>query len=132
MTLVIDASVAAKWLFAEQGSQSARGLPGSHVLIAPDFILLEAHHVMWKRWRRRETEFAAAAGAMAAITAILDACEPSYPLMEAARRISLAHDHAIYDCLYIALAERDDAELVTADDKQFLVARKSRVKVRML
>ncbi len=31
--------------------------------------------------------------------------------------IALATRHAVYDCVYVALAEAEGCELVTADDK---------------
>jgi predicted nucleic acid-binding protein len=31
--------------------------------------------------------------------------------------ISLQQRHNVYDCLYVALAEREGCELLTADDK---------------
>ena len=40
---------------------------------------------------------------------------PSADLHQSAFRIARALDHAVYDCLYIALAARDAAPLTTAD-----------------
>ena len=41
------------------------------------------------------------------------------PLAPRATAMALDLDHAIYDCFYLALAEREDAPLVTAD-RRFL------------
>jgi predicted nucleic acid-binding protein len=38
-------------------------------------------------------------------------------LLPRAYGIASHHRIAVYDCLYVALAERDGCELVTADDK---------------
>ena len=42
---------------------------------------------------------------------------PSGLLMLRGMAIALTTRHAVYDCLYVALAEREGCELVTADDK---------------
>ena len=45
----------------------------------------------------------------------------SFPLMTRAIDISSSLRCGVYDCIYVALAERENCEFVTADDK--LVAR---------
>jgi predicted nucleic acid-binding protein len=40
--------------------------------------------------------------------------------------------HPIYDCFYLALAQREGASLVTADNKMLGAAKQARVKVRGL
>jgi predicted nucleic acid-binding protein len=39
------------------------------------------------------------------------------PLMDRALEISVRARQGVYDCLYVALAERDGCELLTADDR---------------
>jgi predicted nucleic acid-binding protein len=132
MTLIVDASVALKWLFEEEGTAAALKLLGAEPLTAPDFLLLEAHHVMWKRVRRGESAAAALRDLASALAATFVTFAASGGLIADAARKSQNLAHPIYDCLYIALAEREGATLVTADHKQFAAARKARVKVRML
>jgi predicted nucleic acid-binding protein len=42
---------------------------------------------------------------------------PSIPLTPRAIEVSSSMRIGVYDCLYVALAEREKCELVTADDK---------------
>lgn len=42
---------------------------------------------------------------------------PYQPLLQRATAISSQARIGVYDCLYVALAERENCELVTADDK---------------
>ena len=53
MKLVVDTSIAVKWLLAEPYSRKARQLLGSRIVLhAPDFILTEVVNVIWKvTWR---------------------------------------------------------------------------------
>ena len=48
--------------------------------------------------------------------------------MEAATRIAIELDHPAYDCVYLALARRRGAPLVTSDQK--LVTRLARTRYR--
>jgi predicted nucleic acid-binding protein len=52
--LVVDASVAVKWVLREAGRENAVDLlSGGSVLIAPDVIRLELSNVITKRERRK-------------------------------------------------------------------------------
>jgi predicted nucleic acid-binding protein len=42
---------------------------------------------------------------------------PSLPLLVRAVEIALSAKRAVYDCIYLALAEAEGCELVTADDQ---------------
>ena len=132
MTLIVDASVAVKWFVEEADSGAARALRRAGRLVAPDFLLFEAFHVIWKRVGRGLDAPPALHDLTGALTASFDALIPSGDLFAAAARHAQLLSHPIYDCLYIALAGREDAVLVTADAKQFAAARKAGVKARML
>ncbi len=51
--LVIDASVAIKWVIEEEGTAEALTLRRQH-LIAPDLIIPECANILWKKVRRDE------------------------------------------------------------------------------
>jgi predicted nucleic acid-binding protein len=132
MTLIVDASVAAKWFFEEEGSPRALKLREEQDLAAPDFILLEVHHAMWKRLVRRETEKTAVQRVQPTLRIAIAHLARSEALAEAAGNISLNHNLAIYDCLYLALAVDINARLVTADQRQFAAARRMRIGAEFL
>ena len=46
--------------------------------------------------------------------------------------LALNLGHPIYDCFYLALAQRQDVPLVTADEAMIAAARKAKVKVRRI
>ncbi len=50
------------------------------------------------------------------------------------RALSLAIElqHPIYDCFYLALAQRENALLITADERLLSAARRARLKARRL
>ena len=118
MKLIVDASVAVKWLFIEEGTVEARQLLAHRiVLYAPDFILTEAANVIWKKARRKEITHAQPyLEELARLPEAIMLC-PSTDLVALASAIALDIDHPVYDCLYLACAEVEGAPVVTADGK---------------
>ena len=116
MKAVVDASVAVKWLFTEDGTVEARQLLAHRIALhAPDFILTEAANVIWKKARRREITDAQPYFEELARLGDLVALSPSADLLAHAAAIAIEIDHPVYDCLYLACAEVEEAPLVTAD-----------------
>jgi len=112
--LVIDASIAIKWVIDEEGTKEALALR-SRALAAPDLLIAECANILWKKVRRSELserEAAFAAGLLARADIDLVAMRP---YLETAVRIATALDHPAYDCMYIALAEAQGLPFVTAD-----------------
>jgi predicted nucleic acid-binding protein len=114
LTLVIDASVALKWVLDEAGSDIARTLLAES-LTAPAFWQAEAANAIWKRARRGELSPAEASNGLAILTASVVVSIPIEIDLEKALSIAMEIDHPIYDCLYLAAAERLSTQLVTAD-----------------
>jgi predicted nucleic acid-binding protein len=120
MSVVVDASVALKWVVDEDGNAAADALLDSD-LIAPSLWRLEAANALWRLARRGEITLAEAAEKLAVLE---DAPVVTVPLeTDLARALALAHQlgHPVYDCLYLALAIREDTAVVTAD-RRFLAA----------
>ncbi len=116
--MVVDASVALKWFVEEQGSVQARDLlAGKTALVAPDLLIAEVCNGAWKLERlgvlgRGECETIAAE-----IGGLFDRIAELAPLAPRATAIARSVDHPVYDCFYVALAERLDGRLVTADGR---------------
>ncbi|HEY8260121.1 MAG TPA: type II toxin-antitoxin system VapC family toxin [Methylosinus sp.] len=116
MIFVVDASVAVKWLVAEPGHEHATSLLlKAPTLLAPDLIEVEVANVLWKKTRRGEIDRTQASQALDALPRFFDALEPSSRFVARALEIALDLDHAIYDCVYLAAAERSGVRLATAD-----------------
>jgi predicted nucleic acid-binding protein len=116
LTLVVHSSVACKWLLYEPLSEIADLLFSSgHALIAPDLILPETCNVAWHRLRQGELEADQAASMVAELPDMLDSLIPSVLLARSAFAIAREVGDPAYHCFYVALAERSDAQVVTAD-----------------
>jgi predicted nucleic acid-binding protein len=124
-SLVLDASVAIKWampfarepLTDESLRLFKRYADGEVDFIVPDVFWAEVGNVLWKgtrqrRWRQDEAE---------AVAADMQARDfktvSSLVLLPEALRIAFAHDRAVYDCLYVALAVQFKRDLITADER---------------
>ena len=115
-TVVVDASVAAKWLIDEQGSDASLRLRESeYELVCPDLLFLEVGNVIWRKVRAREIEEADGRAMVAAILEAPMQVESAVALLPAAWEIAVRHDRSVYDGVYLALAVAFDAPLVTAD-----------------
>ena len=115
MTLVIDASVAAKWVLDEPYSARALALRDEGDLIAPSLIAAEVGNALWKAMRRDGIARENALDAIQAILLAFDALIPIEDLRQRALELAIALDHSVYDCIYLALAEREGVPLVCVD-----------------
>ena len=114
MTIVVDASVALKWVLQEDGSDAAERLLDEE-LIAPSLWLVEAGNALWRRSVRGELS---AQEAQERLSELFNAPVATVPLeadVAAAVRLAGELGHPVYDCLYLALALREDTYVVTAD-----------------
>jgi predicted nucleic acid-binding protein len=117
-TLVIDASVAAKWLFPEERSAAARRLLSPKCrLIAPDLIYAEVGNVIWKRVRRRELSPEEGPAILGDFLRFPLEILPSATFLPSALELAIVTGRTVYDCLYLALAIIERSTLVTADER---------------
>ena len=115
--LVIDASVAVKWLIEEDGTSDALALRRRARLIAPDLLVAECANIFWKKVQRGELSQDEALLAARLLQASEIELAPTRSLLEAATRIAIELDHPAYDCLYLALAIDRNCSFVTADQR---------------
>ena len=120
MTLVVDASVAVKWLVREHDSELARGLFDlPDPLIAPDWLLIEAASTFRKKVEGSELLEIHAHRHLEDIPEFFSRLYPSRSLVDGALSLSFRLRHPVYDCLYLELARQMSCHMVTAD-KEFV------------
>jgi predicted nucleic acid-binding protein len=132
MTVVIDASVAIKWVCDETGSDRALSLLTGEPLVAPSLWLVEAANALW---RRRKLGELTRSQIEARLEALKDAPVRSIDterLVEPSLRLADDLGHPVYDCLYLATAIELDTHVVTADRRfEKIVGRRSALKQRL-
>jgi predicted nucleic acid-binding protein len=122
MKYVLDSSVAFKWFVAEVDTPKALQLRDDFLkavleLVAPDVFPVEASHALTRAERQRRITPVQGALLLKDLLQSLPGLHRSVPLLPRAYEISSAWRVGVYDCLYVALAEREQCQLVTADDK---------------
>ena len=118
MRLVVDASVAVKWLIAEEGSDAAHRLAaGADDLHAPRLMASEIANALWRKARMGEIERPLAGALAAAVPEMPVRWSADEAVCADAARLALSLDRPVYDCVYLALAHRLGARMVTADER---------------
>ena len=130
--MIVDASIAVKWFLDEDRFVEARSLLGSDSLNAPQLIRIEVTHVLWRAVKRGRLESGAFSSAMQVMDKVFEGAASTDALIARSIALTTHLNHPVYDCLYIALAEREAAVLVTADERQFSAARRAKVPARLL
>ena len=115
--IVIDASVAVKWVVEEDGTPEALALLDGGSLSAPDLLIPECANILWKKVRRSELQTDEAIMAARLLQRSDVEIVPTRGLMEEALKLSIDLDHAAYDCIYLSLALEKDWRFVTADER---------------
>lgn len=122
MKFILDSSVAVKWFLSEPDSVAAIKLQddfnqGTHQLLAPDILPIEVAHALTRAERRGVLLPGEATGLIPDLVLNGPGLHPYLDLLPRAVEISSAARIGVYDCLYVALAEQEGCDLVTADEK---------------
>jgi predicted nucleic acid-binding protein len=122
MRYVLDSCVAIKWFLAEPDSAKAIRIldefhRGIHELLAPDVFPIEVAHALSRAERRGLIQPPAGLQHLSDLLTSLPTLQTSLIFLPRAYEISSRARIGVYDCLYVALAEREGCALLTADDR---------------
>lgn len=138
--VVVDASVALKWVIEEEDSDKALALleewdKAGITMIAPPLLAYEVTNILYQNVRKGEISRAKAKQALKEIMVselefdMPQNVELNLQALEFAFDFSL---RATYDPHYLALAEREDCDLWTADARLWRAVQKKYPRVRLL
>jgi len=123
MQHVVDASVVAKWFLPEPHKQQAAQLLTNFLdetvdLTAPDLLVAEVGNLLWKRsiLLGDISEAEAAESYNIFLAYDIPLCS-SLDIATAALNLAMREHRKIYDMMYIALAQQNGCEFITADEK---------------
>jgi predicted nucleic acid-binding protein len=121
MAIVIDASVATKWFVVEDESDRALELARREpFLMAPAIILVEVANTLWKKHRAGLFGADDAAFARSSLPRYFGELIDDAQLLDDAWAMAVALGHPIYDCLYLACAQRAGTVVITSDRRLIL------------
>jgi predicted nucleic acid-binding protein len=134
---VVDTSVVMKILLKEEDTPYARGLMRSGLvsdneLIVPDFCLLECANVIWKHVRLFGIPADTGRRLISELMGFPLEIMLSADFIADAYQIGLAHNLAVYDSIYIALARSLDCPLITVDARQAAAAQAEQVTLKAI
>lgn len=120
MKYILDSSVAFKWELTETDSDKADAIRvdfrnGIHQLVAPDIFNVEVAHALTRAERQGRIAVGDARKLFLDILTTPPRFVPFQSLLLRAIDISSKMRVGVYDCVYVALAEQEQCELVTAD-----------------
>lgn len=126
MKYVLDASVAVKWVLPEADSAKAIALrddyrKGIHDLVAPDTFKVEVAHALTRAERRKILQQGEAISRMVLLMHSRPRMCSFSSLLPRGMEISSQRQIGVYDCLYVALAEREQCKVVTSDQRMMAV-----------
>lgn len=117
-TVVVDASVAAKWFLPEPDAPAAlRLLSGRYHLVAPDLIRAEFGNIVWKLYARGTLDAKEASDMVEHFLSMPLEIHDSTYLLALALQIAIATKRTVYDSLYLALAMDVNGTVLTADER---------------
>ena len=119
MKLVVDASVALKWMAPEEDSEMANLLFAENYEIhAPRLMVSEVANALWRKVALQGLiEIQEAQARLESLSSMAIIWEADEMVCADALRIAATLRHPAYDCVYLALARQIDATLVTADER---------------
>jgi predicted nucleic acid-binding protein len=126
-SVVVDASLAVKWATYEDDTPAAQMLLDHWIqenvtILAPDLLLYETTNIFYKRMRKDQLMLEEAASAFGLLmqTGLNIETITNEKLSLQALKIAQSHKlPATYDAHYLALAEREQCEFWTADERLY-------------
>jgi predicted nucleic acid-binding protein len=114
--VILDSSVAVKWLIPEEGSDAAALLVGQTDLFVPTLFHSELANALWKKTRCGEILIEPILPHLAELPLLVTTLDET-GVVTRALELAVALNHPVYDCIYLALAEARDDVVISADLK---------------
>lgn len=130
--MIIDANVVVYWAVPGAHAERAASIMRREDFAAPGIIMAEAANALVKHARAGSIAQAQVEPMIAMIRQAIDTLAFDADLVPGALAIALAHNHKIYDCLYLALALERREPLATADRRLAALARKLSIETELI
>jgi predicted nucleic acid-binding protein len=116
LACVLDASAAVRLILAYPAAADlAERVGGAALVLAPELMLTELANTLWKLRRADRLNDLDPQELLAEARELVDRLEPDRHLQAEALALACHLNHPVYDCLYLALARREAASLISSD-----------------
>ncbi len=119
LTNVLDASAAVRLILGDPAAAGlAQQIGEAALVLAPELMLTEVANTLWKLRRADQLNNLDPQQLLADardLVDLVDRVEPDRHLQAEALALACHLNHPVYDCLYLALARREAATLISAD-----------------
>ena len=116
LACVLDASAAVRLILADPAAADlAERVGGAALVLAPELMLNELANTLWKLQRADRLNNLDPQELLAEARELVDRLEPDRHLQAEALALACHLNHPVYDCLYLALARREAASLISSD-----------------
>ena len=121
--LVLDASAVVRIIEASpEAALMVQALDAADLVLAPELMLTEVANALWRLQRAGQLEADGLLQRLDRAAALVDHIEPDRSLQAEALALATHLDHPVYDCLYLVLARREVAALLSADQRLLKLA----------
>lgn len=118
MKAVLDASAAVSIALKKAGYESIQGAISLYnQIIAPDLFRSETANTLWKYVNFEDLKYEHAVELLESILGMVDDYTPTSENNTEAFFEAVHYKHTVYDMLYLTLARRNNAALITLDKK---------------
>jgi predicted nucleic acid-binding protein len=116
LACVLDASAAVRLILGDPAAAAVTGqIREAALVMAPELMLSEVANTLWKLQRANHLADLDPQQLLADASDLVDRVEPDRHLQAEALALACHHNHPVYDCLYLALARREAATLISMD-----------------
>lgn len=118
MIVVLDASAAISVTLKREGHESiGNAINQFDRILAPEIFRSETANALWKEVTFRGFDSALASSSLEIVHGMIDDYIPASENISEAFFEAIHHNHNVYDMLYLTLARRNNAALITLDKK---------------
>lgn len=130
MNIVLDASAAIEVVLDKPRAKAFKAaIAQADIVIAPEMFVSEVSNVAWKY--KKLAAFTVEESFSLAFDGIMliDQFTSTMQIWQEALREAIANNHPIYDCLYLVCARRNNALLLSKDNRLKKLAEELRIQV---
>jgi len=125
MIVVLDTSAAVEVVLQRKSSAKfVQALSSADLVLSPTLLIAETSNVFWKYQKFAEYPFSECEKLIEQAISLPDEYVNEHELYIEAFKLGCELNHPVYDALFLVLARRNNAKLLTMDKKLIVAANK--------